>query len=145
MHIITKQFAFEAAHRLLGHPKCGRLHGHSYRVEVELKCNTLHNAGPMSGMVRDYADLAPIKQFIDEKLDHRYLVSQELDTTVDKYAKIALEEGHGVFLGIPRSTAECMARYLYQEFKDMYPELTAVRVSETANTWAEYRFERGLC
>lgn len=142
MHIITKQFSFEAAHRLLGHPKCGRLHGHSYRVEVELRAQELHKEGEHEAMVRDYADLETIKKFIDNRLDHRYLVSHELVDTDDPYYLANPEEA--CLIDVPRSTAECLARYLFQTFKDLYPELVAVRVSETAKTWAEYRFERGL-
>ena len=41
----------DCAHLLPGHPKCGRLHGHTYRVEVVVD-------GPASeGMVLDFADL----------------------------------------------------------------------------------------
>lgn len=142
MHIITKQFKFEAAHRLLGHPKCGRLHGHSYRVEVELQMQELPKSGPDAGMVTDYAELGTIKDYLDDLLDHRYIVSKELILADDCYYLVNPEEA--IVLDIPRSTAEYMARYLFQQFKDLYPELTAVRVSETASTWAEYRFERGL-
>ena len=41
----------DCAHLLPGHPKCGHLHGHTYRVEVVVE-------GEMKdGMVLDFADL----------------------------------------------------------------------------------------
>jgi 6-pyruvoyltetrahydropterin/6-carboxytetrahydropterin synthase len=36
MVTIYKTLTFESAHILKGHPKCGKLHGHSYKVEVWL-------------------------------------------------------------------------------------------------------------
>jgi 6-pyruvoyltetrahydropterin/6-carboxytetrahydropterin synthase len=138
MFIISKTFTFEAAHRLLGHPKCGRLHGHSYRVTFELKSEALDR-----GMVRDYADLAPIKERIDNTLDHRYLVSDELIGSDDVYWRAAPHEDVSV-VNVTRTTAEHLAKWFYNEWKDMYPELAAVTVCETAATTATYRFERGL-
>ena len=41
----------DCAHLLPGHPKCGRLHGHTYRVEVVVDGET------RDGMVVDFADL----------------------------------------------------------------------------------------
>ena len=137
MYTITKEFSFEAAHRLLGHPKCGRLHGHSYRVIVELQAQDLTD-----GMVRDYAELDIIKKFIDSGLDHRYIVSKELVSANDPYYLANPDEAR-VF-GIQRSTAEEMAKMMYTIFKVNYPELTAVTVCETSKTSATYRFERGL-
>jgi len=34
MYTIYKTTTFESAHLLAGHPKCGKLHGHSYKLEV---------------------------------------------------------------------------------------------------------------
>jgi 6-pyruvoyltetrahydropterin/6-carboxytetrahydropterin synthase len=115
-YAITKQFAFSASHALdhlpEGHP-CARLHGHNYIVEVVLQADELDH----SGFVRDYNDLSPLKEFIDSKLDHRHL-----DDVID----------------VP-STAENLAHFLYKFAKGMWSEVSAVRVSETPKTWAEYR------
>jgi 6-pyruvoyltetrahydropterin/6-carboxytetrahydropterin synthase len=37
------------------------------------------------------------------------------------------------------STAENIARYLYEFAEGLWPEVVAVRVSETPGAWAEYR------
>ncbi|URM88715.1 6-carboxytetrahydropterin synthase [Streptomyces sp. MRC013] len=115
---ITKQFAFSASHRLDGLPEghqCGRLHGHNYLVEVELSAGRDQLTGP--GFVRDYGDLAGIKGWIDEWLDHRHLNDVMKDNP----------------------SAEHLAVFIYEQWCTTYPELTAVRVSETPKTWAEYR------
>lgn len=137
---ISKEFRFEAAHRLLGHPKCGRLHGHSYRVIFTLQSNGLRE-----GMVQDYADLSPIKDWIDQNLDHRYLVSAELMANEDLYSLASLREDRmqdlAVMGALPRSTAECLAQYLYERFVSEFDFLllTSVTVCETASTSATYR------
>lgn len=132
MFTISKTFTFEAAHRIHGHPKCGHLHGHSYRVMVELTADDAPG-----GMVLDYGLLYPIKLYIDEHLDHRYIVSIELVKEGDKFWKVCDEAEH-VVLPVEQSTAECLARFFYDKFKDEFP-LSAVTVCETASTTATYR------
>lgn len=114
---ITKEFHFSASHQLASLPpdhQCARLHGHNYIVEVELSADQLNEYG----FVRDYQDLSVLKQHIDESFDHRHLND---------------------VLGHDRVTAECLAKHFYDWCKARLPEATAVRVSETAKTWAEYR------
>lgn len=119
MYTITKQFSFSASHVLEhlpeGHP-CARLHGHNYEVELVLEGLELGE----SGFVRDYRDLAPFKAFVDEKLDH-----QHLNDVVDG-----------------PTSAENLARFLYEFARGLWHEVAAVRVSETPKTWAEYRPDR---
>ena len=70
--VVFKAFTFEAAHSLPNVPqdhKCGRLHGHSFRVEV-------HVRGPVDGQagwVMDFAEIKKAVQPLCELLDHRYL------------------------------------------------------------------------
>ncbi|KJE34549.1 6-pyruvoyl tetrahydrobiopterin synthase [Thalassospira sp. HJ] len=117
MFTITKQFAFSASHQLSGleddHP-CARLHGHNYIVEVELKGASLD----ARGFVRDYRELGPLKRLIDDEFDHRHLND---------------------VLGHDHPTAEQLALFFYDWAHDRWPEVSAVRVSETPKAWAEYR------
>jgi 6-pyruvoyltetrahydropterin/6-carboxytetrahydropterin synthase len=118
---IAKRFSFEASHVLTAVPeghKCRRLHGHNYEVEVICAADELDGRG----MVVDYFDLAPAKDLIDERLDHRHL--------------------NDVLDGEP--TAEHLAWWLFEALKghlpaDVAARLAAVRVFETPRTWAEYR------
>ncbi|NVJ90829.1 MAG: 6-carboxytetrahydropterin synthase QueD [Methylocystaceae bacterium] len=117
MFTISKQFHFSASHILHGlsddHP-CARLHGHNYIAEVVLASDTLNSVG----FVRDYRELSDLKNYIDDKLDHRHLND---------------------VLGDNNTTAERMAKHLYDWSKSRWPEVVAVRISETPKTWAEYR------
>ncbi len=117
MFRITKEFHFSASHQLCRLPEshpCARLHGHNYIVVVELAAEELDE----NGFVLDYLELAPLKRHIDETLDHRHL--------------------NEVF-GHDRVTSEFLARDLYDWCKARWPQVAAVRVSETPKTWAEYR------
>ena len=116
MYEISKQFLFSASHQLDGLPpehQCARMHGHNYIVELVLQAEALNEYG----FVVDYLALRPFKTFIDENLDHRHLND---------------------LFSFPTS-AENLARYLYDWAKQKWPQVTAVRVSETPKTWAEYR------
>jgi 6-pyruvoyltetrahydropterin/6-carboxytetrahydropterin synthase len=111
---ISKTFQFSAAHYLNdlveGHP-CGRLHGHNYEVELYLESPALDDVG----FVRDYGELGRFKTWLDNTFDHR----QINDT-------------------IAQPTAENMAKLFYERAVALYPEVTAVRVSETPKTTAWY-------
>ncbi|MCF8495712.1 MAG: 6-carboxytetrahydropterin synthase QueD [Alphaproteobacteria bacterium] len=117
MYRIAKSYHFSASHVLPGlaedHP-CSRLHGHNYVVEVELAAETLNG----TGFVRDYRELDALKDYIDQKIDHRHLND---------------------VLGEDKTSAECIARHFYDWCKKRWPEIQAVRVSETPRTWAEFR------
>lgn len=117
MFRISKEFHFSASHQLkdllTDHP-CARLHGHNYIVEVVLESATLD----AHGFVRDYRELEPLKAYIDAELDHRHLND---------------------VLGDDGVTAERLAKHLYEWCRARWPEVAAVRVSETPRTWAEYR------
>jgi 6-pyruvoyltetrahydropterin/6-carboxytetrahydropterin synthase len=60
---------------------------------------------------------------------HNYVVEVEL--TADDHLNDVL--GHG------RVTAECLAKHFFDWCRTSLPDVSAVRVSETAKTWAEYR------
>jgi 6-pyruvoyltetrahydropterin/6-carboxytetrahydropterin synthase len=71
---VRKHFRFEAAHALPHHPgRCGRLHGHSYRLEVAVR-GPLQSEGAARGMI---ADFDTIKQIVRAEavdvLDHQNL------------------------------------------------------------------------
>ncbi len=69
---ISKVFICESAHRLPyvpeGH-KCGRLHGHSFRIEIWVRGQIEDE----TGWVMDFADLGQVFQPIYQQLDHHYL------------------------------------------------------------------------
>jgi 6-pyruvoyltetrahydropterin/6-carboxytetrahydropterin synthase len=120
MFRIGKRYAFDAAHHLPGLPeghKCRRVHGHSYAVEVIVASGELVSPG----FVADFADLSPMRTYIDEALDH-----QDLNEVLDV-----------------EPTAEAIAAHLAAWYLEhlaatVSGHLSAVRVWESPASWAEY-------
>lgn len=119
MFSISKEFHFSASHQLSGLPadhQCARLHGHNYIVKIGIQAPDLNDVG----FILDYADLAPIKAFIDDTLDHRHL-NDVLDFN---------------------PTAEHMALWFHGvtcEALDLPTDSqVTISISETPKTWATY-------
>jgi 6-pyruvoyltetrahydropterin/6-carboxytetrahydropterin synthase len=114
---IFKEFTVEAAHRLPHVPadhKCGRLHGHSFRV-------ALHVAGPVepkSGWLMDFAELKERFEPLYSRLDHHYLNEIE---------------------GLENPTSENIAHWIWDHLKQIVPQLSQVVVHETCTSGAIYR------
>lgn len=113
---IFKEFTFEAAHRLPNVPeghKCGRLHGHSFRV-------ALHLTGPVepeSGWLMDFGDVKERFQSIYDQLDHHYL---------------------NEIAGLENPTSENVARWIWEQVRPALPQLAKVVVHETCTSGAIY-------
>jgi 6-pyruvoyl tetrahydropterin synthase/QueD family protein len=144
MWTISRDYSFSAAHRIEGHPKCGRLHGHNYKVRV-----TLFGYPDRNGMILDYGDLDKVvKPIIDGVLDHRYIISNQNEVACDEYGTIAAKQGHAARLNIEASTAELLAHWLFiiirHDILAMYHEAwyegfrMAIEVQETDKSFATY-------
>ena len=123
MLAIAKEFQFSASHVVEGLPPdhpCGRLHGHNYVLCLELSAP--RSALTPVGFIRDFRELDEVKKWIDATLDHIHLNDVP---------------------GLGNPTSEHLACFVYDQWCDRFPELTAVRLSETPRTWAEYRPWRG--
>lgn len=113
---ITQAFTFEAAHRLPNVPethRCFRMHGHSYRVELQLA----GEVDPTSGFVVDFFDVEAAFGPVLARLDH-YCLNE--------------------VPGLENPTAENIAVWIWRETKPALPQLSSVKVFETPNSWAEY-------
>ena len=115
MYWISKEFQFSASHQLRELPdyhQCGPLHCHNYIVVVEVTGSELNQ----HGFLRDHQDVSPLKTYIDAELDHRHFCD---------------------VLGHNQATFERLAEYFYDWCLPLWPEVSAVKVSETPKTWAE--------
>jgi 6-pyruvoyltetrahydropterin/6-carboxytetrahydropterin synthase len=117
---LFREFTFEAAHRLpqvpAGH-KCARLHGHSYRVEVQVS----GEVDATTGWVLDFADLSEAFRPVRERLDHYYL--NDID-------------------GLENPTSEVLARWIWDRLAATLP-LSAIVVRETCTSGCIYRGDHG--
>ena len=113
---IFKVFTLEAAHRLPNVPpthRCHRMHGHSYRVELQLQ----GDVDATTGFVVDFFEIEAAFGGLLAQLDHYCLNDIE---------------------GLENPTAENIAIWIWQRTKPALPQLAQVRVFETPDCWAEY-------
>ncbi len=106
----------EAAHRLPNVPqthRCYRMHGHSYRIAVELE----GAVDPLSGFVADFFDVETVVSPVLVQLDHYCL--NEID-------------------GLQNPTAENIAVWIWDRLKAGLPQLARIVVYETPQCWVEY-------
>lgn len=111
------RFRFEAARRLpklpAEHP-CARLHGHSFKVEVQL-------SGPLArelGWVCDFAEIEAACNTVRQQLDHR---------TLNEVA------------GLENPTSELIALWLWERLKPALPQLSQIEIQETDRAGCIYR------
>lgn len=93
MYYVSAIQHFSAAHSLRGYQgKCENLHGHNYKVEVELKGLELTKAG----MVVDFTDLRTALDKVLSRLDHKHLNDikpfDKINPTAENIAKLIYEE-----------------------------------------------------
>ena len=70
IYTLTTFVEFSSAHILNGHEgPCKRMHGHNWKVEVEVSGDKLDNIG----MVMDFKKIRNMTNEVVDKLDHRFL------------------------------------------------------------------------
>ena len=113
---IFKSFTLEAAHRLPNVPaghKCGRVHGHGFRVELHVA----GEIGEQSGWVMDFRDVKAAFMPLYDQLDHHYLNDVP---------------------GLENPTSENLAVWIWDKLKPALPGLSAVVVHETCTSGCRY-------
>ena len=108
---IIKAMTFDAAHYLEADPAArpyARMHGHSFRMEVEIE----GEPGSDTGWVVDFADIDEALKALHDRLDHRLL--NEID-------------------GLERPTLENICKWAAASLRPQFPGLRSVRVSRPSN------------
>ncbi len=116
MYSIKVEMTFSSAHNLRGYRgKCESLHGHNWKIEVEMKKDELDKIG----MVMDFKFLkAKLRKILDE-LDHKYL------NNLAYFKKV-------------NPTSENLAKYIYDKLKAKGVRASLVRVWENSTSSATY-------
>lgn len=114
---LTKDFRFESAQTLprvgAGH-KCGKLHGHSFKVEISVE----GEVNPETGWFYDHAEISRAMKPLVAQLDHAYLND---------------------ILGLENPTIELMARWLWDRLAPQCPGLCEIVIHETPTARCHYR------
>ncbi len=138
MFKIAKEFSFDMAHMLDGHDgKCQNLHGHTYKLQVEVNGDLIAE-GTKRGMVMDYSDLkSVVKREILDPMDHAYIYDLNSDRE-SQVAKLLIDLNSKVY-GIPsRTTAEEMAKYMFEKLEKVNLPVSLIRLWETPTSYCEY-------
>lgn len=134
MLTVSKQCAFDAAHVLTNHAgQCKNLHGHTYRVVVEVA-----EVPDGRDMVIDFKDLKQVlREVVVERFDHAFMYHEASVSECEIASVIAK---HGMkSVGLPfRTTAENLAGHFFRELEKRV-NVASVKVYETPESCAEFR------
>ena len=138
MYGLNTEAAFDSAHFLTDYyGKCENLHGHRWRVEVTLAQDELQSEGTMRDMVLDFGVFKKAVRALVKELDHTFLVEE--GSLKPETLKALESEGFSLTILPFRTTAENLARYIFDRLEaDGFP-VAEVEVDETPNNRAFFR------
>lgn len=138
MYQLTIEQSFDSAHFLAGYSgKCGNIHGHRWRVLLQVQSEHLKEDTQQRGMCVDFSTLKDeLKKAVDG-LDHTLLI--ERGTLKEKTMEALSAEGFSVIELAFRPTAENFAKHFYGLFVNKGYDVAAVHVYETPNNCASYQ------
>lgn len=133
----VKRFVdIDAGHRVARHEsKCSNLHGHRYRLTVEVQGQVKDDNSPEHGMVIDFTRVKEALMVVHDMWDHKFLLGAD-------------DPMKGVFSGLPglvllpvQPTAENLASIALTKLQRLLSPLTVVSVvvQETTSCSAEVR------
>lgn len=113
---------FDAAHLIPHHPKCGRLHGHTYALHAEVH----GDVDPATGFVMDFGVVKDVLRQVADRLDHHVLVQTKSShfSVTERHGQVAFTVGlkHYVvpaedaqLLPIEATSAEALAEHIADE------------------------------
>ncbi|MEM0142657.1 MAG: 6-carboxytetrahydropterin synthase [Candidatus Parvarchaeum sp.] len=139
---VFKLIEISAAHLLDSVEKCRRLHGHNYRVEVELE-----GTEGKDGMLVDFNEIKAVVM----SYDHKFLAGRSQVISLDEESfMLKLDDKYKVVFPnewvkqLPEtSTAENISKAIAQDLeKAIYSKMTVkrikVKVYETSSSYAEH-------
>ncbi len=135
---VGKLFKWEMSHRLPFHEgQCKNVHGHSYKMLVELEGGTNEN-----GIVIDYYDINRVVAPLLDKIDHAFLCDEN-DRQMIEFLN---ENNFKIFLTPGFTTSENMTLFFmnllspeFRKFDNLHSLM--LRVYETEDAYAELKRE----
>lgn len=132
MYIVKTEDSFDSAHFLARYNgKCRNIHGHRWRVVIEIAGENLDD-----GMVVDFTDIKAALKSLTDNLDHSLVM--EKDTLKPQTYECLVDEGFRIMIMDFRPTAENFAKYFFYEIKNKGFNIRAAEVYETPNNCARY-------
>ncbi|MFX1450738.1 MAG: 6-pyruvoyl tetrahydropterin synthase family protein [Promethearchaeota archaeon] len=138
---------FSAAHFLIEHDKCSRIHGHNYYVKIEILGILDENS-----MIIDFLEVKKVILEVIEHLDHKLLLpiknpsisinenGNNLDIKIEKTEKFySIPKEDIAQIPIEATTAECIAEYIYLILKEkLTVDKFQIMLNENTGSWAGY-------
>ena len=134
MKVEVKGLKFSSAHFVVGHPKCERLHGHDYYVDIVVEGQL-----DEKGMLIDFGIVKQVIKPILDMLDHKIIIpksSTKLDIHNDNDdwvvivldmvtypKKLFLTKDEVCLLPIKNSTAELIGEWMYGVMREEFLKL----------------------
>lgn len=132
---IGKEYTWEMGHRLPFHDgKCINLHGHSYRVLIEVEGEPDDH-----GLLIDFYELDHIMKPLIEELDHSFMVNASDKEMIEALNKLGVKQLKVDF----HTTVENIGLFILGKLKEAgmpdNVEAVSARVYETIDAYAESR------
>ena len=137
MYILKTEHSFDSAHFLAGYEgKCSNIHGHRWKVEIEVMTEKLNTDKQLNGMYVDFGTLKEdLRKMVDE-LDHCLII--EKGSLKELTYKALIEDGFKILEFDFRPTAENLAKYFYDKMKEAGYGIRMATVYETPTNAASY-------
>tara|TARA_B100000424_G_scaffold170637_1_gene131487 strand:+ start:107 stop:481 length:375 start_codon:yes stop_codon:yes gene_type:complete len=121
MYTLTTMVEFSSAHTLVGHSgPCKKMHGHNWKVEVEITGDKLDKIG----MVVDFKEIRKATNLVVDELDHEFL------NDLEPFSE-------------DNPTAENIARYIFtklsEEFSNKNVKVNSIKLWETDKSAVSYK------
>ncbi len=138
MYILKTEASFDAAHFLADYSgKCKNIHGHRWRVCIEVEGEKLCEDRQSRGMLVDFGALKKDVKTLADHFDHAFII--EKGTLKQKTMEALLEEEFRIIEIAFRPTAENFAKYFYDEIKKLGYEVACATIYETPTNCASYK------
>jgi 6-pyruvoyltetrahydropterin/6-carboxytetrahydropterin synthase len=141
---IRKEFVFDAGHRVWNQElniidgctfenKCRNIHGHTYKIIVELTNEDLNDYG----VVMDFTHVKYYMKPLIDALDHSFIVDKN-DPLFEDIKQITEKMNLKLFIVDFVPTAENLAKYVYEYLEAKKIPVSKVICYETPTSVAEY-------
>lgn len=129
---VSRFVEFDTGHRVARHEsKCSHLHGHRYRLTVEVAGPIINDGSPEHGMVIDFARVKDALMIVHDDWDHRFVVGAD-DPLCEQMRSLP-----GVVVLDRQPTAENLAAVAFERLNELLAPLNVVRVTMQETTACE--------
>ncbi|WP_099189495.1 6-carboxytetrahydropterin synthase QueD [Tepidibacter mesophilus] len=137
MYILKAEHSFDSAHFLANYEgKCSNIHGHRWRVEIEVQSESLINGGQLDGMVIDFGDLKKDVKEIVDYYDHALIIQE--NTMRKETLQCLSQDGFRILEVKFRPTAENFSFFFFNYMKEKGYNVKKATVYETPTNSSTY-------